>query len=554
MAPFIPPFGVAPANITNLLPSQTGNSGKYLQTDGLGGLSWMSVAGSGTVTTVSVATANGVSGSVANATTTPAITLTLGAITPTTVNSVTISGSSTPTLAVTGTSSISGANTGDQTITLTGAVTGSGTGSFATTIATPGTLTVASSNSTATAHTHAITSSSAPGAAASILATDSSGIIGSTGTRIVKGWFIDLTVTNNIVGSITGNAATVTTNANLTGPITSSGNATSIASQTGTGTKFVVDTSPTIATPTLSGHIVVEGITTTGATGTGNMVFASAPTITSLTVNTLLTANTELDVVGSSGTLHFTAASDGADYNIYSSNGSQTLAFYGSGGNSLSVKLLDGNLNIGAPTNNSGDALTTDGAQTETNKEISGGVLESNVFHDLLTTQNITLPASRSFIVLAGFEIAAAYSLEIPATSSLEVAAYLEPVGAPATAIVTSDETTASTSYVDLNTVGPTVTVTVGTSGIVRISISCGLYNSTNADTFASVVLSGANTQTALSNENDSARTNSTVGARTASVWLMTGLAAGSTTFKLQYRTSAGTGHGFNRRLSVEPL
>lgn len=39
----------------------------------------------GTVTTVSVATANGVSGSVATATTTPAITLTLGAITPSSV-------------------------------------------------------------------------------------------------------------------------------------------------------------------------------------------------------------------------------------------------------------------------------------------------------------------------------------------------------------------------------------------------------------------------------------------------------------------------------------
>lgn len=41
--------------------------------------------GSGTVTSVSVTTANGVSGSVATATTTPAITLTLGAITPTSV-------------------------------------------------------------------------------------------------------------------------------------------------------------------------------------------------------------------------------------------------------------------------------------------------------------------------------------------------------------------------------------------------------------------------------------------------------------------------------------
>lgn len=70
---------------------------------------------SGTVTSVSVTTANGVSGSVATATSTPAITLTLGAITPTTVNGVTLSGSSSPTLAVTGTTTVSGANTGDQT-------------------------------------------------------------------------------------------------------------------------------------------------------------------------------------------------------------------------------------------------------------------------------------------------------------------------------------------------------------------------------------------------------------------------------------------------------
>lgn len=42
-------------------------------------------AGAGTVTSVSVTTANGVSGTVATSTTTPAITLTLGAITPTSV-------------------------------------------------------------------------------------------------------------------------------------------------------------------------------------------------------------------------------------------------------------------------------------------------------------------------------------------------------------------------------------------------------------------------------------------------------------------------------------
>ena len=87
--------------------------------------------GSGTVTDVSVVTANGVSGSVATSTTTPAITLTLGAITPSSVASVgTVTGSN-----------LSGTNTGDQTITLTGGVTGSGTGSFAATVVTNANLT-----------------------------------------------------------------------------------------------------------------------------------------------------------------------------------------------------------------------------------------------------------------------------------------------------------------------------------------------------------------------------------------------------------------------------
>ena len=104
-------------DLNDLTPSQAGNSGKVLSTNG-STTSWVA-AGVGSVTSVSVTTANGVSGSVASSTTTPAISLTLGAITPSSVNSVVVSGSSTPTLAVTGTSSISGSNTGDQT-TITG--------------------------------------------------------------------------------------------------------------------------------------------------------------------------------------------------------------------------------------------------------------------------------------------------------------------------------------------------------------------------------------------------------------------------------------------------
>ena len=92
--------------------------------------------GAGTVTTVSVVSANGVSGSVANPTTTPALTITLGAITPTTVSStgnIQAGGNLGAVGNVSG-SNLSGTNTGDQTITLTGDVAGSGSGSFAATI------------------------------------------------------------------------------------------------------------------------------------------------------------------------------------------------------------------------------------------------------------------------------------------------------------------------------------------------------------------------------------------------------------------------------------
>lgn len=75
----------------------------------------VSIVAGGSVSSVSVVTANGVSGSVATPTTTPAITITLGVITPISVNGIVFSGVSTPSLGVSGASQISGVNTGDQT-------------------------------------------------------------------------------------------------------------------------------------------------------------------------------------------------------------------------------------------------------------------------------------------------------------------------------------------------------------------------------------------------------------------------------------------------------
>lgn len=86
----------------------------------------------GTVTTVSVTTANGVSGTVANASTTPAITLTLGAITPTTVNGLTFTSATTGFTIAGGTTS--------KTLTLSNTLTLSGTDGSTLNIGSGGTL------------------------------------------------------------------------------------------------------------------------------------------------------------------------------------------------------------------------------------------------------------------------------------------------------------------------------------------------------------------------------------------------------------------------------
>jgi hypothetical protein len=70
-------------------------------------------------------------------------------------------------------------------------------------------------------------------------------------------------VTASGSGSVT---ATVVTNANLTGPITSVGNATSIASQTGTGTTFVMNTAPTMTNPVVGTQLSSDNSTKAAST------------------------------------------------------------------------------------------------------------------------------------------------------------------------------------------------------------------------------------------------------------------------------------------------
>lgn len=84
------------------------------------------------------------------------------------------------------------------------------------------------------------------------------------------------TFSSTIVGNISGNAATVTTNANLTGPITSVGNATSVASQTGTGSTFVMNTAPTMTNPIVGTQSQGDSSTKAASTSYVDVAIANA--------------------------------------------------------------------------------------------------------------------------------------------------------------------------------------------------------------------------------------------------------------------------------------
>ena len=303
-------------------------------------------AGGGTVTTVSVVTANGVSGSVANATTTPAITLTLGAITP---SSVVASGS------VSG-SNLSGTNTGDQTITLTGDVTGSGTGSFATTISAnavtnskianstidltakvTGALPIANGGTNATSFstgsvpyfdgTRLTQNNSNFYFASGLLSVGTAGDFTGTNAINIYGQY-DAYQPNSAVGTVSGltipGITASTSRGTGTSPVINNtgdliGNhsfwAYTGASPAYTNMAGVVGSAVGATSTNLGGqldfytkqnnsssyvsgftvkndqHLIMEGVTSTGATGTGNIVFGTSPTLVTPVLGTPASGN-----------------------------------------------------------------------------------------------------------------------------------------------------------------------------------------------------------------------------------------------------------------------
>ena len=178
-----------------------------------------------------------------------------------------------------------------------------------------------------------------------------------------------------LTDSFTCTNIVVTTNANLTGPITSSGNTTSVASQTGTGSKFVMDTAPTISNPIItniapaadfsltqntvipfksvnSGAIVNTLVLNAGSVGIGN-----ASPRTALDVSGAIVSKAPADINSStavnfaSNNLQYTSTSCGAfALSNMVSGGTYTLAVQGGAATACSFTASGFTVHTGSAT------------------------------------------------------------------------------------------------------------------------------------------------------------------------------------------------------------
>lgn len=117
---------------------------------------------------------------------------------------------------------------------------------------------------------------------------------------------------------------------------------------------------------------------------------------------------------------------------------------------------------------------------------------------------------------------------------------------------VVTSESTSSTSYADLSTTGPAVTLTLtGTTATVLLSSQIQ-RNGTGSTGLISVAVSGASTVAASDNASASgvsAIANTSV--NIAAIVRLTGLTAGSNTFTAKYRVDANSYNFFNRGIVV---
>lgn len=124
---------------------------------------------------------------------------------------------------------------------------------------------------------------------------------------------------------------------------------------------------------------------------------------------------------------------------------------------------------------------------------------------------------------------------------------------------INTSQTTTSTSYADLATVGPQVTVTTGTQAVVWWEAQMSNSSSATA-TRCGVAVSGATTLAASDNQDNYIDGLPAANQLRASTFQHfnsaagTALTAGSNTFTMKYKVSSGTGSYTDRQLLVMAL
>ena len=124
----------------------------------------------------------------------------------------------------------------------------------------------------------------------------------------------------------------------------------------------------------------------------------------------------------------------------------------------------------------------------------------------------------------------------------------------PLGSTVTTSQTTTSTSYVDLATIGPTVTVTTGPAAMVALSALMS-KSTDNTAAVTSYEVTGASSQPAVDGRSalmDGAPANQ--GMRIGVTIFQSDLTPGSNTFTQKYKVSSTTGTFSNRHLVVIPF
>ena len=119
---------------------------------------------------------------------------------------------------------------------------------------------------------------------------------------------------------------------------------------------------------------------------------------------------------------------------------------------------------------------------------------------------------------------------------------------------VATGQTTSSSSFTDLATVGPTVTLTTGTKALIMLSVQLDNQANSRQGT-ASIEVTGASSVSPSDAPAFHLYSSSNTALQATTTYILSGLTAGSNTFKVKYKAAGSTTVNFGeRRLSVIDL